>query len=44
MSDILKDNMMQIKKFNSKATELQNSLDEVKGLVLDNISKVMDRA
>lgn len=44
MRDIITDNMSNIRKFGSKATELQQNLDEVKGLVMDNISKVMDRA
>lgn len=33
-----------IKSYVSKTKELQNELDEVKGLVMDNINQVMIRA
>ncbi|KAH0570701.1 Synaptobrevin [Spironucleus salmonicida] len=44
MRDILNQNMKNIVKFSSKTNELQSNLDEVKGLVMDNIAKVMERA
>ena len=43
-SATIKQNMDNIKKFQSYTAELQKELDETKGLVMDNINAVMKRA
>ena len=43
-ASIIQNNMNNVKKFTSNTAELQKELDEVKGLVMDNISQVMKRA
>ena len=43
-ASIIQNNMANIKKFTSNTAELQKELDDVKGLVMNNISQVMKRA